>query len=141
MNVHSEFVQQFVQNILRCKLISEVGAEQLLLDVTAIKSILLEIPTLSSSGKGGQAAPERYVKLVKKEVLEAETLLKTIITPKEALVRTFAELTKERSETKLLRIMELKAIPKAEQFILLENYRATLRMLSNSVLSASQSHA
>lgn len=135
-------MQQFVQNILRCKLISDIGAEQLLLDVTAIKSLLLELPTLSSLGKSGHAAtpaPERYVKLVKKEVLEAETLLKTLITPKEALVRTFAELTKERSETKLLRIMELKAISKAEQFILLEQYRATLRMLSNSTM-ATQPH-
>lgn len=48
------------QSIYKCRLISEVGAQQLLLDTAAIKSILLELPTLSNSRKSA-TVPERFV--------------------------------------------------------------------------------
>ena len=59
-NVNREFIPMLTQSIYKCRLISEVGAQQLLLDTAAIKSILLELPTLSNSRKS-TTVPERFV--------------------------------------------------------------------------------
>lgn len=42
------FVPMLVQHIYKIRLISEVGAEQLLLDIAAMKDILIEMPTLTN---------------------------------------------------------------------------------------------
>lgn len=45
MITHSDCVPLIVQHIFKCKQISEVGAEQMLLDIIGIKAIFLEMPT------------------------------------------------------------------------------------------------
>lgn len=40
------FVSRFAVNLTRCKPISEIGAEQMLLDTQAVKSLLIDIPNL-----------------------------------------------------------------------------------------------
>ncbi|CAG8805353.1 25593_t:CDS:2, partial [Racocetra persica] len=40
------FVIKFTNHLIKCKPISEVGAEQMLLDVHALKTLLLEMPTM-----------------------------------------------------------------------------------------------
>jgi hypothetical protein len=45
----ASFAPRFHANIFRCKRISETGAQQMLLDTHAVKTLLLEVPSL-----GGQ---------------------------------------------------------------------------------------
>lgn len=70
----NSFVPRIIANIYRCKKISEVGAQHLLLDVTSLKSVLLNLPICG--GATGGTVPPRFVRLVNKEVGKAEALLK-----------------------------------------------------------------
>ena len=49
--------------MLRCRPVSPVGAEQLLLDTHALKTILLELPTLGAEANL-RKAPASYTKIV-----------------------------------------------------------------------------
>lgn len=53
------FVSRFAANLTRCKPISEIGAEQMLLDTQAVKSFLIEIPNLGLETT--VAVPTSYV--------------------------------------------------------------------------------
>jgi hypothetical protein len=120
-------IPALVQTIFKCRLISEVGAEQMLLDITSIKQVLLEIPTYSLEGKKDPSTvPSRYSKHVTKEMGRAEKLLKILISPPEAMVATYLAIAKEVSEHRLARIMELKGIPKSEQQQMLDQYKKML---------------
>lgn len=55
------FVSRFAANLTRCKPISEIGAEQMLLDTQAVKSFLVEIPNLGL--ETAVAVPTSYVSL------------------------------------------------------------------------------
>jgi hypothetical protein len=72
------FIPHLIQTLFKCRRISEVGAQQLMLDFTAIKTILLELP---KSGKPDPAPVTRYSKHVQKEMGKAELLLKVISSP------------------------------------------------------------
>ena len=59
------FVPRYVEAVYRCKKIGEMGAQQLLLDVTAVKAVLLSLPLCKpasdkvlSAIAGGTALPE-----------------------------------------------------------------------------------
>lgn len=43
------FVSKYLIQIFKCKPISEIGAEQLLLDTHSIKTLLLDMPSMGSS--------------------------------------------------------------------------------------------
>jgi hypothetical protein len=71
----ASFAPRFHANIFRCKRISETGAQQMLLDTHAVKTLLLEVPSL-----GGQTStPASYTKYVTREMSKAEHLLKVAI--------------------------------------------------------------
>ena len=42
------FIPKFIQHLYRCKPISTVGAEQLLLDTHSVKTLLLDLPSVGS---------------------------------------------------------------------------------------------
>jgi len=45
----ANFIQKYISNILKCKNISQIGIEQLLLDTHSLKTALLEMPTINSA--------------------------------------------------------------------------------------------
>lgn len=49
LNIYRIFISKFLIQIFKCKAISEIGAEQLLLDTHSIKTLLLDIPSMGSS--------------------------------------------------------------------------------------------
>jgi len=91
----SSFAPRFYAAILRCKRFNEAGAQQLLLDSHAVKSLLLEVPLMGASlspppeGFAAQppvaAVPASYAKLVGREMNRAEALLKVIQAPQEVV--------------------------------------------------------
>ena len=54
----SSFIPKFIQHIYKCKPVSTVGAEQLLLDTHSLKTELLDLPSLGSQVQ--RNAPARY---------------------------------------------------------------------------------
>ncbi|EFJ16271.1 hypothetical protein SELMODRAFT_421950 [Selaginella moellendorffii] len=114
----ASFAPRFYMNIYKCKRITETGAQQMLLDTQAVKTILLEVPAL-----GGQtAAPASYTKYVTREIGKAEALLKVILSPIESIADTYHALLPEGSGADFQRLLDLKGLKKSDQQPLLDYF-------------------
>jgi len=111
------FLAKFETNIYKCKPISEVGAEQMLLDTHALRTILVQMTNI------GQDTPSQppmiYMKLLAKGVSRVEMLLKTIMIPSEpadGLVDRYMMMyAGEVSVTGFQKILDLKGLRRADQ--------------------------
>jgi hypothetical protein len=73
--------------VFRCKRFSDTGAQQLLLDVHAVKTLLIDLPTYTAAREaaaaGGAsstpAVPASYARLVTREMGKCEALLKVVL--------------------------------------------------------------
>ncbi|KAG0584269.1 hypothetical protein M758_3G197500 [Ceratodon purpureus] len=114
----ASFAPRFYNNIFKCKRISETGAQQMLLDTHAVKTLLLEVPSL-----GGQAStPTGYTKYVAREMSKAEHLLKVILSPMEAIADTYRALLPEGSGADFLRILDLKGVKRTDSQPLIDRF-------------------
>ncbi|XP_058723659.1 vacuolar protein sorting-associated protein 53 A [Vicia villosa] len=109
---------RFYSNIFKCKQISETGAQQMLLDTQAVKTILLEIPSL---GRQTSSAAS-YSKFVSREMSKAEALLKVILSPVDSVADTYRALLPEGTPMEFQRILELKGLKKADQQSILDDF-------------------
>ncbi|KAD4178083.1 hypothetical protein E3N88_26674 [Mikania micrantha] len=109
---------RFYLNIFKCKQISETGAQQMLLDTQAVKTILLDIPTLGRQTSGAAG----YAKFVSHEMSKAEALLKVILSPIDSVADTCGALLPEGTPSEFQRILELKGLKKADQQAILEDF-------------------
>ncbi|KAL6565339.1 HIT domain protein [Orobanche gracilis] len=130
---------RFYLNIFKCKHISETGAQQMLLDTQAIKTILLEIPSLGKqemallegasiaylSLKGTLmkvSAAAGYSKFVSSEMSKAEALLKVILSPIDSVADTYCALLHEGTPSEFQRILDLKGLKRTDQQSILDDY-------------------
>ncbi|EOA39302.1 hypothetical protein CARUB_v10012315mg [Capsella rubella] len=109
---------RFYANIFRCKQLSETGAQQMLLDTQAVKTILLEIPSLARQ----TSAAASYSKFVSREMSRAEALLKVILSPIDSVADTYRALFPEGTPMEFQRILELKGLKKADQQSILDDF-------------------
>ncbi|XP_028099859.1 vacuolar protein sorting-associated protein 53 A-like [Camellia sinensis] len=109
---------RFYANIFKCKHISETGAQQMLLDTQAIKTILLDIPSLGRQTSGAAS----YSKFVSREMSKAEALLKVILSPVDSVADTYRALLPEGTPLEFQRILELKGMKKADQQSILDDF-------------------
>ncbi|KAI3459008.1 hypothetical protein Pfo_015671 [Paulownia fortunei] len=109
---------RFYLNIFKCKHISETGAQQMLLDTQAVKTILLEIPSL---GKQISAAAG-YSKFVSREMSKAEALLKVILSPVDSVADTYCALLPEGTPAEFQRILDIKGLKRTDQQSILDDY-------------------
>lgn len=109
---------RFYANIFKCKHISETGAQQMLLDTQAVKTILLDIPSL---GRQTSSAAS-YTKFVSREMSKAEALLKVILSPIDSVADTYRALLPEGTPMEFQRILELKGLKKADQQTILDDF-------------------
>uniref|UniRef100_A0A7C9ER58 Uncharacterized protein n=1 Tax=Opuntia streptacantha TaxID=393608 RepID=A0A7C9ER58_OPUST len=109
---------RFYLNIFKCKQISETGAQQMLLDTQAVKTILLEVPTLAKQTSGAAS----YSKFVSREMSKAEALLKVILSPVDSVAGTYRALLPEGTPSEFQRILELKGLRKADQQTILDDF-------------------
>ncbi|XP_024383134.1 vacuolar protein sorting-associated protein 53 A isoform X1 [Physcomitrium patens] len=131
----ASFAPKFHNNIFKCKRISETGAQQMLLDTHAVKTLLLEVPSL-----GGQAStPASYTKYVAREMSKAEHLLKVILSPMEAIADTYRALLPEGSGADFLRILDLKGVKRTDSQPLIDRFtNRNIEALPTSHVSGSQ---
>uniref|UniRef100_A0A1D1YLX4 Vacuolar protein sorting-associated protein 53 n=1 Tax=Anthurium amnicola TaxID=1678845 RepID=A0A1D1YLX4_9ARAE len=109
---------RFYLNVYKCKHISETGAQQMLLDTQAVKTILLEIPALGRQTTGAAS----YSKFVSREMSKAEALLKVILSPIDSVGNTYRALLPEGSPMEFQRILELKGLKKGDQQTILDDF-------------------
>ncbi|VVB00648.1 unnamed protein product [Arabis nemorensis] len=109
---------RFYANIFRCKQLSETGAQQMLLDTQAMKTILLEIPSLARQ----TSTAASYSKFVSREMSRAEALLKVILSPIDSVADTYRALFPEGTTMEFQRILELKGLKKADQQSILDDF-------------------
>ncbi|CAG8576657.1 10577_t:CDS:10, partial [Cetraspora pellucida] len=103
------FVIKFTNNLIKCKPISEIGAEQMLLDVHALKTSLLEMPTMGMENPA--PPPPTFIKIVNKGISKAETILKTVLTPHdppEGLVENYILLIADKNISNFQKILDIK---------------------------------
>eukprot|EP00850_Spirogloea_muscicola_P023182 SM000335S12906 [mRNA] locus=s335:65884:70763:+ [translate_table: standard] len=113
----ASFAPRFYISIVKCKRISETGAQQMLLDTHAVKTLLLEAPSLGSQ----LPIPSSYSKYVIREVGKAEALLKVLLSPSEAIADTYRALLPDGTSADFQRILDLKGMKKPDQQAVVDN--------------------
>ncbi|XP_075084253.1 vacuolar protein sorting-associated protein 53 A isoform X1 [Nicotiana tabacum] len=128
----SSLSPRFFHNIFKCKQISETGAQQMLLDTQAVKTILLEIPSLGKQTAGAAS----YSKFVSREMSKAEALLKVILSPIDSVADTYCALLPEGTLAEFQRLLELKGLKKADQQSILDDFNKRGSGISQSTIMA-----
>jgi hypothetical protein len=104
---------RFTQAVVKSRPLKKIGAEQILLDVQAIKACLLDLPEPHPEN-----STNSYTKYVTKHTGQLETMLKVILAPdepREGFVQNYCLLIGDRSFTNFQKILDLKGTPRADQ--------------------------
>jgi len=115
------FIPKFLQSLYKCRPLSTVGAEQLLLDTHSVKTLLLDLPSVGSKVAKGKA-PASYTKIVIKGMTKAEMTLKVVMSndtgvqlqPKD-FVDQYVKLVADPELAEFQKVLEMKGLRKLEQ--------------------------
>ncbi|XP_077468121.1 vacuolar protein sorting-associated protein 53 homolog isoform X2 [Stigmatopora argus] len=121
------FIPKFINHLFRCKPISTVGAEQLLLDTHSLKTVLLDLPSIGSQVL--RKAPASYTKIVVKGMTRAEMILKVVMAPHEppvVFVDNYIKLLADGNPETFQKILDMKGLKRGEQSSMLELFRQRL---------------
>ncbi|KAL8762126.1 MAG: hypothetical protein Q9184_001811 [Pyrenodesmia sp. 2 TL-2023] len=124
-NLVDSVANTFIVNVFQCKPISEVGAEQMLLDSYVLKKGLEGL--LTTNAPSNSAPPAGYIKRVNQAMLRLDPILKTLQvrpSPPEALVQAYLIHIADKSDTNFRRILDLKGLRKQDQSHLMELFQA-----------------
>uniref|UniRef100_A0A3Q4BA11 Vacuolar protein sorting-associated protein 53 homolog n=1 Tax=Mola mola TaxID=94237 RepID=A0A3Q4BA11_MOLML len=123
----NSFIPKFINYLFRCKPISMVGAEQLLLDTHSLKMVLLDLPSIGSQVL--RKAPASYTKIVVKGMTRAEMILKVVMAPHEppvVFVDNYIKLLADGNPETFQKILDMKGLKRSEQSSMLELFRQRL---------------
>ncbi|KAI7862352.1 Vps53-like protein [Spinellus fusiger] len=115
------FLSKYLLNIFKCRPVSEIGAEQMLLDTHTIKTLLMDIPFMRP--EGSMTIPTSYAKLVNKGISKVEAILKIVMTPIDPIdgyIENYIFLIGDKHMVNFTRILDLKGLKKPEQSPLVE---------------------
>ncbi|CZR55315.1 related to subunit of VP52-54 complex [Phialocephala subalpina] len=125
-NLVEHLVTTYIANIVQCRPVSEVGAEQMLLDkyvlTKGLTTLLSHSPSSTSASTTTQA---NFTKRVNHSMARLDPLLKTLQvrpSPPEGLVQAYLIHIGDRSDTNFRKILELKGVRKQDQPHLVELY-------------------
>ncbi|ORY20639.1 Vps53-like protein [Naematelia encephala] len=111
-------IARFTQAVIKSRPLRKIGAEQILLDVQAVKACLLDLP--EPHPENGSNA---YTKYVTKNTGQLETMLKVILAPDdppEGFVQNYCLLIGDRSFSNFQKILDLKGTARTDQQKLLD---------------------
>ncbi|XP_053518696.1 vacuolar protein sorting-associated protein 53 homolog isoform X2 [Artibeus jamaicensis] len=123
----NSFIPKFITHLFKCKPISMVGAEQLLLDTHSLKMVLLDLPSIGSQVV--RKAPASYTKIVVKGMTRAEMILKVVMAPHEpsvVFVDNYIKLLSDCNTETFQKILDMKGLKRSEQSGMLELFRQRL---------------
>lgn len=110
------FMSKFVSTLYKCKGVSKPGAQQLLLDTQSLKTGLLDLPSIGLTVK--RKPPDKYSKLIVREMGRTEMILKIVMAPAENAHQFVDHATKLVPDCDLgefTKILDMKGIKKIEQ--------------------------
>ncbi|KAG9240861.1 Vps53-like protein [Calycina marina] len=123
-NVVENLANTYINNIVQCRPVSEVGAEQMLLDkyvlTKGLTSLLSLSPTASTISTTTQA---NFTKRVNQSIARLDPLLKTLQVrpfPPEGLVQAYLIHIADRSDSNFRKILDLKGVRKTDHASLVE---------------------
>ncbi|KAM9209805.1 vacuolar protein sorting-associated protein 53 homolog [Dugong dugon] len=123
----NSFIPKFITHLFKCKPVSMVGAEQLLLDTHSLKMVLLDLPSIGSQVV--RKAPASYTKIVVKGMTRAEMILKVVMAPHEppvVFVDNYIKLLTDCNTETFQKILDMKGLKRSEQSSMLELCRQRL---------------
>ncbi|XP_067145474.1 vacuolar protein sorting-associated protein 53 homolog isoform X2 [Centruroides vittatus] len=123
----NSFIPKFINHLFKCKPISPIGAEQLLLDTHMLKTVLLDLPSLGSQVV--RKAPASYTKIVVKGMTKAEMILKVVMAPYEiaqGFVDNYIKLLPESDCAEFQKVLDMKGLKRSEQNTMTEIFRTRL---------------
>ncbi|KAH6669564.1 Vps53-like protein [Halenospora varia] len=113
----------YIANIVQCRPVSEVGAEQMLLDKYVLTKGLTTLLSHSPSASASTTAVAGFTKRVNHSMTRLDPLLKTLQvrpSPPEGLVQAYLIHIGDRSDTNFRKILDLKGVRKVDQAGLVE---------------------
>ncbi|KAL6779641.1 VPS53 [Auxenochlorella protothecoides x Auxenochlorella symbiontica] len=117
------FARRLADNVFRARRYSEMGSQQARLDVEVIKHAFVD---MAREGGMESAALAAYAQAVGVELGRAQSVLKVVGAPREALVDTFFELMPDASPSEFQRIVDLKGLRRTELQSVLEEFNRRL---------------
>lgn len=126
----------FLINVVRCRPISEVASEQMLLDLYVLRSSFLKLPTLKEGADPNKPPSGQFSRHVSKSLGRIETILKVILTqsePAEGLVQNYFFLIGDKSSDNFTKILELKGMNRSSQNQFLELFKSHMKAHDNLV--------
>ena len=117
----SSFTLRLYYTILKCRKMSSTGAQQMLLDLHAIKTLLLEFPVMESLSK--VSAPSGYLRIVNREMAKAEALLKVYLSSLESIAETYTALLPSAPLIEFQKLLDLRGIKRSDQQPYIESYQ------------------
>ncbi|KAI3340158.1 Vps53-like protein [Ustulina deusta] len=124
-NLVEHIANTYIANIVQCRPVSEVGAEQMLLDKYVLTKAFENVLSYHnpSSSTPSQPPPASFVKRVNNIMTRIDPLLKTLQvrpSPPEGLVQAYLIHIGDRSDANFKKILELKGVRKIDQAHLVE---------------------
>ncbi|KAI8646117.1 Vps53-like protein [Parasitella parasitica] len=129
------FITKYLVQIFRCKPISEIGAEQLLLDTHSIKTLFMDIPSMGLSD-GPTSVPTSYSRILNKGIFKVEAILKSVMSPTEPLegyVENYLLLVGDKNAVTFTKLLDLKGVRKPEQAPLIDMFHKRIPYHDNLV--------
>lgn len=126
----------FLINVVKCKPISEVASEQMLLDLYVLKSIFLKLPNLKPGADPQKPPSGQFTRHVSKSLGRTETILKVLLTqadPPEGLVQNYFFLIGDKSSENFTKILELKGLNRSSQNRFLELFKSHMKAHDNLI--------
>ncbi|KAI0160767.1 Vps53-like protein [Xylariaceae sp. FL1272] len=122
-NLVEHIANTYISNIVQCRPVSEVGAEQMLLDKYVLTKSFENLLSHHNPSSTPHVPSASFTKRVNSTMTRIDPLLKTLQvrpSPPEGLVQAYLIHIGDRSDTNFRKILELKGVRKADQAHLVE---------------------
>ncbi|KAL3958804.1 hypothetical protein ACCO45_006966 [Purpureocillium lilacinum] len=136
-NLVEHLATAYIANIVQCRPISEIGAQQMLVDKYALTKSFGTLMSHHNPSSNQQPPPSGFVRRVEHSMNRMDPLLKTLqvrSSPPEGLVQAYLIHIGDRSDTNFKKILELKGVRKQDQAHLIELFNIHKESGSNDKL-------
>lgn len=123
---------KFLYSVVRIRPITKMAAEQLLLDLYEVRTLLMELPQFSPS-EASSVLGTSYSKFLEKAIARIEMLLRIVMTPTEGgggqdggsndfFIQEYLKIIGDRSFSNFQKVLELKGLKRIEMNTLIEQF-------------------
>lgn len=113
----TSFIPRYQNHIYGCQQMNNFGAQQILLDASAIKAFLIGLPASVHA-----PVPGTYVKFVNREMGKIEAMLKVILAPVDVSVDTYVALVPDGTAEHFQKVLEIRGLRRADAAPLVLDY-------------------